>query len=272
MKNNKKKCLVVFFLVAIALFLSYKTAIAAPNDTIPIPDINISFNNGTGNNSHDFVDNIKILVLITVLTLLPSIIMMSTGFVRIVTVLSLLKNAMGVQQSIPRQIIIGLSLFLTFFVMAPTFNQINKDAIKPYLDNRITTEVAYKNTIKPMREFMLKQTRTKDLQLFVEVGKLQDTVKIEKDKNNIDIPNYDNVPIYAVAPAFMISELRTAFEIGFLLFIPFLVIDIVTSSVLMAMGMFMLSPMMISLPFKILLFVLVDGWNLISQSLIRSFT
>ncbi|GAA0115868.1 flagellar type III secretion system pore protein FliP [Clostridium senegalense] len=269
MKNRQKKYVTTIMLALIISFIGYKAVSAAPNNTIPIPNINIDFKGGE--NPTDFVENIKILLALTVLTLLPSIIIMTTGFVRIVTVLSILKNAIGIQQSVPRQVIIGLSLFLTFFVMAPTITDINNNSIKPYMENKITTEVAYTNAINPMRDFMLRQTRTKDLKLFLEVGNLEDTVKYEKGKDNLEVPIYDDVPLYAIMPAFMISELRTAFEIGFLLFIPFLVIDIVTSSVLMAMGMFMLSPVMISLPFKLLLFVLVDGWNLISQSLIMSF-
>ena len=265
---NKKKYIMSIFIGILISFVGFKIAFAAPSDSfIPIPNINIDFGKGAGN--VDFVDNLKILLLLTVLTVLPSIIIMTTGFVRIVTVLSILKNAIGVQQSVPSKVIIGLALFLTFFVMTPTFNKVNDEAIKPYMESKITTEQAYTNTITPMKEFMLKQTRTKDLQMFIEVGDIK--VKTEKDKNNIEVPVYKDVPLYAIMPAFMISELRTAFEIGFLLFLPFLVIDIVTSSVLMAMGMFMLSPVMISLPFKLLLFVLVDGWNLISQSLIHSF-
>ncbi|MGL4730159.1 MAG: flagellar type III secretion system pore protein FliP [Clostridium sp.] len=269
MKNKHRKYITAILLAIVISVIGFKVVSATPNNMIPIPDVSINFNDRQ--NTNDFVNNIKILLLLTILTLLPSIIIMTTGFVRIVSVLSILKNAIGIQQSIPRQVTIGLSLFLTFFVMAPTVNTINDTAIKPYMENKISTQEAYSNTINPMKDFMLRQTRTKDLQLFLEVGKLEDTVTYEKDKNNIDVPVYDNVPLYAIMPAFMISELRTAFEIGFLIFIPFLVIDIVTSSVLMAMGMFMLSPVMISLPFKLLLFVLVDGWNLISQSLILSF-
>ncbi|WP_454053792.1 flagellar type III secretion system pore protein FliP [Clostridium sp. Marseille-Q7071] len=270
MKSKYSKYLKVILFAAIIIFFSYKVAYATAGNRIPIPDVSINFNNGD-TNPKEFVDNIKLILLLTVLTLLPSIIIMTTGFVRIVTVLSLLKNALGVQQSIPRQITIGLSLFLTFFVMAPTFGKINNEAITPYIDNKISTEVAYDKAVQPLKDFMLKQTRAKDLKLFLEVGKLEDTVKTIKDENNVEVPSYDEVPLYAVVPAFIISELRTAFEIGFLLFIPFLIVDIVASSVLMAMGMFMLPPAMISLPFKLLLFVLVDGWNLISQSLIMSF-
>jgi len=155
--------------------------------------------------------------------------------------------------------------------MAPTFSEINEKAVQPYMKEEITMDVAIDKGIKPMREFMLKQTRVKDLKLFLEAGKVEDAVKVEKDAEGKETYNYDDVPLYTIVPAFVISELRTAFEIGFLLFIPFILVDIVTASVLMSMGMFMLPPAMISLPFKLLLFVLVDGWNLLSQSLILGF-
>ncbi|MEG1256027.1 flagellar type III secretion system pore protein FliP [Clostridium sp.] len=243
----------------------------ATNDTLPIPDINISFGEGTEKTPTEYVDNVKLLMVLTVLTVLPSILILTTGFVRIVTVLSFFKNAIGAAQSIPRQVIVGLALFLTFFVMAPTFTRINEEAVKPYINEEITMEVAVEKGIKPMKDFMLKQTRVKDLKLFLEAGNVEDSVVVEKDDEGIESYNYDKVPLYAIVPAFAISELRTAFEIGFLIFIPFLLVDIVTASVLMSMGMFMLPPAMISLPFKLLLFVLVDGWNLLSQSLILGF-
>jgi len=268
MKKIKFKPIIVFGFLLLFILLKENVVYAA-NNTIPIPNVDISFNNPSS--PVEYVDNIKLLLILTILTILPSILIMTTGFVRIVTVLSFLKNAIGVQQSIPRQVTIGLALFLTFFVMAPTFNKITAEAVTPYLNGEITTEVAMEKGVKPLKDFMLKQTRVKDLKLFLEAGNLQDTVTVEQGEGGIESANYDKVPIHAILPAFVISELRTAFEIGFLLFIPFLVIDIVASSVLMSMGMFMLPPAMISLPFKLLLFVLVDGWNLISQSLILSF-
>lgn len=270
MKNIKIKPFITIGIFILILLIKQHTVFATAN-TIPIPNVDISFDNASPSSPIEYVDNIKLLLILTVLTVLPSILIMTTGFVRIVTVLSFLKNAIGVSQSVPRQVTIGLALFLTFFVMAPTFNTITKEAVTPYLNGEITTEVATQKGIKPLKDFMLKQTRVKDLKLFLEAGKLEDTVKVEKDDKGIEVANYDAVPVHAILPAFVISELRTAFEIGFLLFIPFLVIDIVASSVLMSMGMFMLPPAMISLPFKLLLFVLVDGWNLISQSLILSF-
>ncbi|MBU3126634.1 flagellar type III secretion system pore protein FliP [Clostridium tagluense] len=273
----KNKNIVIFALIMVIVgIVTIKVVNAAPQ-TLPIPKINLSIDKAT--TPTDYVDNIKLLVVLTVLTLLPSFIIMTTSFVRIIIVLSLFKSAIGVQQAIPKEVIIGLALFLTFFTMAPTFTKVNKDALTPYLNNKITQSVAIDKGSKPMRDFMLKQTRAKDLKLFLEVGKLEDTVKNEVDAKGKVVMSkgkpkltYDKVPLYAVVPSFIISELRRAFEMGFLLFIPFIIIDIVTGSVLMAMGMMMLPPVMISLPFKLLLFIMVDGWNLLVKSLIMSFS
>ncbi|MGL5354509.1 MAG: flagellar type III secretion system pore protein FliP [Clostridium sp.] len=232
-------------------------AYAAP-ETVDIPDVNISF--GGEGTPKDYVDNIKLLIMLTILTLLPSIVIMATCFTRIIVVFSFLKGALGAQQSIPNQMLIGLALFLTIFIMQPVYTEINDNAFKPYMENTITQDEAFEAGAKPLREFMLKETRQKDLELFIE------TSKINKEK-----VTKDNVPLYVVVPAFAISELKTAFEIGFLLFLPFLIIDMVVASVLMSMGMFMLPPVMISLPFKLLLFVMVDGWYLIVKSLVLSF-
>jgi flagellar biosynthetic protein FliP len=275
--KRKNKNLFIFALVMIIMgVVAIKVVNAAP-ETLPIPKINISVDNAE--TPTDYVDNIKLLMVLTILTLLPSFIIMTTSFVRIIIVLSLFKSAIGIQQAIPKEVIIGLALFLTFFTMAPTFEKVNNDALTPYMNNKITQQVAIDIGSKPMRDFMLKQTRAKDLKLFLEVGKLEDTVKDEIDDagkvvmiNGKPKLTYDKVPLYAVVPSFMISELRRAFEMGFLLFIPFIIIDIVTGSVLMAMGMMMLPPVMISLPFKLLLFIMVDGWNLLVKSLIMSFS
>jgi flagellar biosynthetic protein FliP len=276
MKRKNRNLLVFALAIVIVGIVAIKVVNAAPQ-TLPIPKINISVDNA--NTPTDYVDNIKLLMLLTVLTLLPSFIIMTTSFVRIIIVLSLFKNAIGIQQAIPKEVIIGLALFLTFFTMAPTFEKVNNDALTPYLNNQITQAVAIDKGSKPMRDFMLRQTRAKDLKLFLEVGKLEDTVKDEIDKdgkvvivNGKPKLNYDKVPLYAVVPSFIISELRRSFEMGFLLFIPFIIIDIVTGSILMAMGMMMLPPVMISLPFKLLLFIMVDGWNLLVKSLIMSFS
>ena len=273
----KTKNLFIFALIIVLMGIVTIKVVNAVPQTLPIPKINISVDKA--NTPTEYVDNIKLLVILTILTLLPSFIIMTTSFVRIIIVLSLFKSAIGVQQAIPKEVIIGLALFLTFFTMAPTFEKVNNDALTPYLNNKITQAVAIDKGSKPMRDFMLKQTRAKDLKLFLEVGNLEDTVKNEVDTNgNVVLSKgkpkltYDSVPLYAVVPSFIISELRRAFEMGFLLFIPFIIIDIVTGSILMAMGMMMLPPVMISLPFKLLLFIMVDGWNLLVKSLIMSFS
>lgn len=254
---------VLFFSVFIGLTFWGSKAYAAPA-TIPVPKLNISLDNAT-NSPKDYVDNIKLLMLLTILTLLPSIVVMMTSFIRIIVVFSFLRTAMGTQQAPPNQVLTGLAIFLTIFIMAPTFNQINDKALTPYMNNTISQDAAIEAGSKPLRDFMLGSkgtgpTRQKDLKLFMEASKL-DTSKMTKD----------NIPLYVVIPAFIISELKTAFTIGFLLYIPFLVIDLVVASVLMSMGMFMLPPVTISLPFKLLLFVMVDGWYLIVQSLMLSF-
>jgi flagellar biosynthesis protein FliP len=255
-KNKGPKIFAVLLALMIVSIFSY-TAYGAPA-SIPVPKINLSVGGAT--TPTDYVNNIKILLFLTVLTLLPSFIMMMTSFARIIVTFSFLKSALGVAQSIPNQVLIGLALFLTVFIMTPVYNDINNNALKPYLDNKITQQQAIEAGSKPIRNFMLKQTRTKDLKLFVDIAKL------DKAKTTAD-----NVPLYVVIPAFAISELKTAFIIGFLLYIPFLIIDLVVSSVLMSMGMFMLPPVMVSIPFKLLLFVMVDGWYLIVKSLIISF-
>lgn len=252
----KKKYFIIISVLFIIFFLNFKVQASPQN--IPIPKVNISVDGAK--TPKEYVDNIKLLILLTVLTLLPSIIVMMTSFTRIIVVLSFLKSAMGTQQAPPSQVLIGLSIFLTLFIMAPTYNQINKNAITPYLNNKISQEKAIEEGSKPLREFMLRQTRQKDLKLFMEQAKLGEDITKE------------NVPLYVVIPSFIISELKTAFQIGFLLFIPFLIIDLVVASVLMSMGMFMLPPVMISLPFKLLLFVMVDGWYLLVRSLIMSFS
>lgn len=202
---------------------------------------------------------IEILLVFTILSIAPAILMMMTCFTRLVVALSFLKKALGTQTTPPNQTLVGLALFLTLFIMAPVFKQMNDTAIKPYLDEQITLDIAMEQGMKPLRAFMFKQTREKDLALFLSLAKL------EKPQNK------DEVPTTILVPAFMISELKTSFEIGFVLFLPFLVIDMVVSSVLLAMGMMMLPPVMISMPFKLLLFVMVDGWNLIVGSLIHSY-
>ncbi len=222
-----------------------------------LPSLNIQV--GKTNSPEDMAITVQIVLLLTLLSLAPALLILLTSFTRIVIVLSLLRHALSTQQIPPNQVIIGLSLFLTFFIMTPVLNRVNQDAVKPYMAKQISQPEALNRAMVPIREFMFKQTREKDIALFIRAAKLP------KPANEAAVPSR------VLIPAFVISELRTAFEMGFMLFIPFLIIDMVVASVLMSMGMMMLPPIMISLPFKILLFVLVDGWNLLVQSLIMSF-
>jgi flagellar biosynthetic protein FliP len=207
----------------------------------------------------DLSSTLQVVLLITILALAPSIIIMVTSFVRFAVVLSFLRHAVGVQQMPPNQLILALALILTFFVMSPVIDEAYNNGIKPYLDQEISKDEAFDKTVAPVRTFMLAQTREKDLGLFVNIAKL----------NKPDKP--EDIPLHVLIPGFVISELRVAFQIAFVLFIPFLVIDMVVASVLMSMGMMMLPPIIVSLPFKILLFVLVDGWYLLVKSLVESF-
>lgn len=209
--------------------------------------------------TQDYTVTLQILAIMTMLTFLPAILMMMTSFTRIIIVFSILRQALGLQQSPSNQILIGLALFLTFFIMQPVFNTVNETALQPYINEQISAQQALANTTKPFHEFMLSQTRESDIALFMGIAAAQPVATPEE------------LPFNILVPAFIISELKTAFQIGFIIFIPFLVIDIVVSSVLMAMGMMMLSPLIISLPFKIMLFVLVDGWAMIVGTLAASF-
>ena len=202
---------------------------------------------------------LQILIVLTILSVAPAILLMTTGFTRIVIVLSFVRQAMGTQQAPSNQIVIGLALFLTFFVMAPVFERINDNALQPYLDKKINQEEALEQALVPMRDFMFAQVGEKDLQLLIDISKSPQP------------ENRDDISMLTLIPAFMLSELKRAFQMGFLLFMPFLVVDMIVASVLMSMGMMMLPPIIISLPFKILLFVLVDGWSLVIGSLVQSF-
>ncbi|EGR1558073.1 flagellar biosynthetic protein FliP [Vibrio parahaemolyticus] len=208
--------------------------------------------------SEDYSVTLQILALMTMLGFLPAMVILMTSFTRIVVVMSILRQAMGLQQTPSNQVIIGIALFLTFFVMSPVLNEINDTAIQPYLNEQVTAREAFDAAQVPMKAFMLKQTRIKDLETFVNMSGEQ-------------VTNPEDVSMAVLIPAFITSELKTAFQIGFMLFLPFLIIDLVVASVLMAMGMMMLSPMIVSLPFKLMLFVLVDGWNLILSTLAGSF-
>ena len=211
-------------------------------------------------NGVDGGNAVQILILLAGVTLVPALLFTVTGFTRILIVLGFIRSGLGTPAAPPNQVLVGIALFLTIFVMAPTFTQIKDNAFEPLQKGEITQTQAIKRAEAPLRTFMFKQTRTKDLALFAKLGKL-DSPKTRAD-----------VPTYVLIPAFIISELKTAFQIGFMIFLPFLIIDLVVSSVLMSMGMMMLPPIFISLPFKILLFVLVDGWSLVTQSLVQSFS
>jgi flagellar biosynthesis protein FliP len=211
------------------------------------------------NGSQEYTVTLQILAIMTALTFLPALLMMITSFTRIIIVFSILRQALGLQQSPSNQILIGLALFLTIFIMQPVFNKVNENALQPYINQQISAQEALEKTTAPFHEFMLSQTRESDIALFVGIAKYP------------PIKTPAETPFNILVPAFIISELKTAFQIGFIIFIPFLVIDIVVSSVLMAMGMMMLSPLIISLPFKIMLFVLVDGWAMIVGTLAASF-
>lgn len=224
---------------------------------VTLPTMSMGFK--STQNPAEVVNAIKMVLVLTVLTLAPAILIMMTGFTRILIVLSFLRQAMGVQQLPPNQLLVGLSLFLTFFVMQPAFNEINQKAVQPYLNGSLGQEQALENTLAPLRRFMFTQTRDQDLGLFVKLA------KIEQPKTRADVPTI------VLVPAFIVSELKTSFMIGFMIFLPFLIIDILAASVLMAMGMMMVPPIVISLPFKIMLFVLVDGWTLLIGSMVKSF-
>lgn len=224
---------------------------------VTLPNVQLGFK--TTQNPQEVVNVIKILLTMTVLTLAPAILILMTSFTRIVIVLSFLRHALGTQSLPPNQLIVGLSLFLTLFVMSPFLQEINTNALQPYLAGKMTQDTAIDNSLSPLRRFMFAQTRATDLSLFI---KLSGT---KQPKTRADLSTV------VLIPAFIISELKTAFQIGFIIYLPFLVIDMVVASVLMAMGMMMLPPVIVSLPFKIMLFVLVDGWGLLVGSLVRSF-
>lgn len=246
--------------VIVGLLVVFSLAVLGPDiaaQQLPLPSIQVGL--GQTDNPQNVSILLQILLLLTVLSLAPAIMVMMTSFTRLAIVFSLLRRALGTQQMPPNQIIIGLSLILTFFIMAPVFNQINKDALRPYLDEEISQEEAVQRGLNPVRHFMFNQTRKKDLALFMNIS------KTEKPRSLEDIPTM------VLLPSFVISELKTAFQVGFIIYIPFLIIDMVVASVLLSMGMMMLPPFMISFPFKLMLFVLVDGWGLLVGSMVKSF-
>ena len=254
MTKHHKKRITVLGLTGLLLLLAGAVAYGEP---VAIPSLNIGV--GTATKPNDVAVTVQIFLLLTIMSLAPGLLIMTTSFTRISVVLSFLRTAMGTQSAPSNQVILSLSMFLTFFIMTPVWQQINKDAYQPWKAQQISQEQAMDRAVKPIRKFMLSQTREKDLALFVTLSKLP------RPKNA------EEIPTLTIIPAFMISELRTAFQIGFLIYIPFIVVDMVVASVLMSMGMMMLPPVMISLPFKILLFTLVDGWGLVIGSLVKSF-
>jgi len=249
----KKTVVLLTLIIVLVLLCSPVVSATSVNNLIPSISVDIG---GEGSAS----SSLQIIFLITILSLLPSIIIMMTSFTRIIIVLSFVRNALGLQQTPPNQVLVGLALFLTLFIMSPIINQINTEAYTPYTKGEITQSEALSKAQIPIREFMLKQVDSKDLNTFISLSPDQSTVK-----------NVDDIKTTVVIAAFITSELKRAFTIGFLIFLPFLIIDMVVASVLMSMGMVMLPPVMISLPFKLVLFVLVDGWGLIVKTLILSF-
>ncbi len=242
--------ILLVFIVTMLVGQCADAAVAFPTITVGMTD---------ANTPQEFTQGVQILVLLTILTLAPSIFIMTTAFIRIIIVLALTRQAIGMASLPPNQVLAGLALILTFFVMAPTFNKINETAIQPYMNNQITQQAALERGIKPMREFMIQHTEEKELGLFLSMA------KIEKPKN------WEDVPTYTLIPAFVITELKTAFKIGFIIFLPFLVIDIVVASILVSMGMLFLPPATVATPFKLILFVMIDGWYLITKTLLEGF-
>ncbi len=255
----KRKISVLFlFILLTCASVSFGQQAGGQSGTLALPKIGI--NVGTSSNPGDISVTLQLLLLLTVLSLAPSIMIMTTAYLRIIIVFHFLKTALGTPEMPPSQLIAGVALFLTFFIMAPTWSKVNDVALKPLMHGQISAEDAYDKGIQPVREFMFKNVRNEDLELFLGLA-------------NLNRPNdKTDVPTYVLIPAFVLSELRAGFIIGFFLFIPFLMIDMIVSSILMSMGMMMLPPTLVSIPFKILLFILIDGWHLIVGSLVRSFS
>ena len=244
--------------VLLALLTVMLLPVIAYAADLSAPGIEINFTNSQ-NESAKVTDAVKIIVGLTLLSLAPSLLIVMTSFIRIIVVLSMLRHAFGMQSTPPNSVLISLAIFLTVFNMMPVLDKINADAWQPYSENKISTEVAFDKGLAPLRDFMIRQTRENDLALMVELShsEMPETV--------------DEIKTYQLIPAFIISELKTAFQIGFVIFLPFLIVDLVVASILMSMGMLMVPPMMISLPVKILMFVLIDGWNIVTSALMNSF-
>ncbi|WPP01325.1 flagellar type III secretion system pore protein FliP [Pseudomonas sp. HR96] len=244
------------FRLCLTLLLLIAAPMAMAADPLQIPAISMT---SGANGQQEYSVNLQILLIMTALSFIPAFVMLMTSFTRIIIVFSILRQALGLQQTPSNQLLTGMALFLTMFIMAPVFDKVNNEALQPYLAQKLSAQDAVVKASGPVKDFMLAQTRQSDLDLFMRLSK------------RTDIASPDQAPLNIIVPAFVTSELKTAFQIGFMIFIPFLIIDLVISSVLMAMGMMMLSPLIISLPFKIMLFVLVDGWALIIGTLAGSF-
>ena len=263
--KKKIKFLIPFIFLCLLIFntASYGAILNPPrapelSGTIPLPSLTLGV--GQADTPRDVALTLQILALMTVLSLVPAILLMVTSFTRIIIVLGFVQRAIGLQQSPPQQVIAGLALFLTMFTMYPTWERVYNNALEPYLSGNINSQQAWENSINPVREFMFRYTRQEELSLIISMSESPRPA------------NQSEVPTRVLIPAFMLSELKTAFQMGVVIYIPFLVVDMVVSSVLLAMGMMMLPPMMISLPFKILLFIMADGWNLVVMSVLKSFT
>jgi flagellar biosynthetic protein FliP len=254
--NLRLLCNCLLVLLALAAPLAFGQESTANNNPLSISAITLNTN---ANGQQEYSVSLQILLIMTALSFIPAFVMLMTSFTRIIIVFAILRQALGLQTTPSNQVLIGLALFLTLFIMAPVFDRINNDALQPYLNEQLTAQDAIARAEGPIKDFMLAQTRQSDLDMFMRLSK------------RTDIASPDQAPLTIVVPAFVTSELKTAFQIGFMIFIPFLVIDLVVASVLMGMGMMMLSPMIISLPFKLMLFVLVDGWSLIMGTLASSF-
>jgi len=256
MKKSFKLTIILLTLISLVSMFPQKCQSETSKSTAPFINIGLEDTENPGK----VAVVMQIFLLMTVLTLAPAILIMVTSFTRVAIVLSVLRQAMGTQQMPPTQIILGLALFLTFFIMTPVWEKVNEQAIQPFLEEKITQKIAFEKAVEPLRTFMFSQTREKDLALFLDIS------KTKKPRN------MDEIPTSVLIPSFIISELKTAFQIGFLLYVPFLVVDMVVASVLLSMGMMMLPPIMISLPFKLMLFVVADGWYLVVGSVVKSFS
>lgn len=265
-KVKKRRIFLGIMILALAMVIvPLKAGAVAPSDMLGGVNVNI------GAEDTNLVDYFKLIIFFTILTLGPAILLTMTCFTRIIIVLSFVRRALSTQQTPPNQVLVGIALFITFFVMSPVITDINENALKPYSNKEINETEFFDKALKPVREFMFDQTRSKDIELFVEMSETKIDV-IDKNGKLLDKPTIlSQIPTTVLVPAFIISELKTSFIYGFILFIPFLIIDMVVASTLMAMGMMMLPPVMISMPFKILLFIMVDGWSLIIKALLTGF-